>query len=208
MVKYETAVTSETLQRDGARFASAGSPLDVALAFTHEILGVKQDDYIVLSHYKSSGMDVTHVDLKQVLNGTPIENTSIRVHVDRNNHVCTYEDRFFHGDIATSLASPRYVSIRDAFKTLAGHLGQDPADIQLVEGDRREQSIEDMQTESFTNPDRTKRAFGEKTYYHVEDISIEPAWKFLVSLPMHEYEAFVSSDGKKVIAKHDRVISC
>ncbi|KAI8058268.1 hypothetical protein BDF22DRAFT_652366 [Syncephalis plumigaleata] len=213
MGKYATAVSSEELRRDGALFASAESPLDVALAFTEQILKVNRNDFIILSEYTSSGIDVTHVDLKQVLNGIPVENTSIRVHVDRNKHVCAYEDRFFHGTISASLSlasSPQFASINDAFATLTKHIKENPDDITLTEGGSQEDdSIETMRANykaNTANSSTAKCAFGQKVYYHVEDVSIEPAWKFLVSLPIHEYESFVSADGKKVLANHDRVI--
>jgi Zn-dependent metalloprotease len=210
MGKYVTAVSSEELRRDGALFASAESPLDVALTFTEQILKVNRDDFIVLNHYTSSGIAVTHVDLKQVLNGIPVENTSIRIHVDKNKHVCAYEDRFFRGNVSASLSAspPQFVSIDDAFATLANRIKENPNSISVTEVSQERESIESLRANYKAKDDSntTNRAFGEKTYYYVENASIEPAWKFLVSLPMHEYESFVSADGKKVLANHDRVI--
>jgi len=75
---------------------SAADPERVALDFVEQKLTTS--DYIVKNAYTSKHNGVTHVYLRQRIDGLEVVNGDINVNVDKHGNVISYGDSFFKGD--------------------------------------------------------------------------------------------------------------
>ncbi|KAF9909534.1 Fungalysin/Thermolysin Extracellular metalloproteinase 5 [Lobosporangium transversale] len=91
----------------------AATPERVALDFVEEKL--TSSDYIVKNAYTSGHNGVTHVYLRQVINGLEVVNGDINVNVDKNGNVISYGDSFYKGN-SRNLQYNKPLSIKDWFK--------------------------------------------------------------------------------------------
>lgn len=82
-------------QKDYASLTMTQQPEDIALAFAESEL--TKSDYIVTSAYKSDLNGVTHVYLRQIVNGLEVINGDINVNVDRFGDVISYGNSFARG---------------------------------------------------------------------------------------------------------------
>ncbi|KAG0368925.1 Fungalysin metallopeptidase-domain-containing protein [Gamsiella multidivaricata] len=76
---------------------SAANPQQVALDFVEQKLS--DSDYIVKNAYTSKHNGVTHVYLRQRIDGLEVINGDINVNVDKYGNVISYGDSFYKGDV-------------------------------------------------------------------------------------------------------------
>ncbi|KAF9360145.1 Fungalysin/Thermolysin Extracellular metalloproteinase 5 [Mortierella sp. AD094] len=82
---------------DGVFFTgSAANPEKVALEFVEQKL--TNSDYIVKNAYTSKHNGVTHVYLRQRIDGLEVVNGDINVNVDKHGNVISYGDSFYKGN--------------------------------------------------------------------------------------------------------------
>ncbi|KAG0276017.1 Fungalysin/Thermolysin Extracellular metalloproteinase 5 [Linnemannia exigua] len=74
---------------------SAANPAKAATDFVEQQL--TSSDYIVKNAYTSKHNGVTHVYLRQVVDGLEVVNGDINVNVDRNGHVISFGNSFYKG---------------------------------------------------------------------------------------------------------------
>lgn len=75
---------------------SAANPQKVALEFVEQRL--TDSDYIVKNAYTSKHNGVTHVYLRQRIDGLEVINGDINVNVDKHGNVISYGDSFYKGN--------------------------------------------------------------------------------------------------------------
>ncbi|KAF9971083.1 hypothetical protein BGZ65_010644, partial [Modicella reniformis] len=86
----------------------AENPTKVATDFVEKHL--TSSDYIIKNAYTSKHNGITHVYLRQVVEGLEVVNGDINVNVDSNGNVISYGDSFFKGG---AVDSDGLLSIRD-----------------------------------------------------------------------------------------------
>ncbi|KAG0043742.1 Fungalysin/Thermolysin Extracellular metalloproteinase 5 [Gryganskiella cystojenkinii] len=79
--------------------SSATSPEKVALDFVEQKLSLTSNDYLVKNAYTSKHNGVTHVYLRQMVDGLEVVNGDININVDKNGNVISYGDSFYKGHI-------------------------------------------------------------------------------------------------------------
>jgi extracellular elastinolytic metalloproteinase len=82
-------------QKDYSSFTLTQHPEDIAVAFAESEL--TKSDYKVTSAYKTDLNGVTHVYLRQVVNGLEVVNGDININVDRFGQVISYGNSFARG---------------------------------------------------------------------------------------------------------------
>ncbi|CEP09408.1 hypothetical protein [Parasitella parasitica] len=96
-VPYREYTTPSWSQRknDYSQFTITHNAQDIAVAFAEAEL--TSSDFIVTSSYKSDLNGVTHVYLRQKVNGLEVLNGDININVDRFGQVISYGDSFARG---------------------------------------------------------------------------------------------------------------
>lgn len=69
----------------------------IAVEYVHQTLSISEKDYAISSSYKSSHNNVTHVYLKQIVNGIEVENGDLNINIDRQGRVVSMGESFFKG---------------------------------------------------------------------------------------------------------------
>ncbi len=107
---------------------AAGDPLDIALNYlrqNHQRLGLTQEDLanmVVKDRYISPHNQVTHIYLRQQLNGIEVFNGDININIDREGRVINLGNRFVPQlSRAVNSKSPRLTPVT-AVKQAARHL--------------------------------------------------------------------------------------
>jgi extracellular elastinolytic metalloproteinase len=90
-----TTPTYQQRQKDYSSFTITDNAEDIALAFAEAEL--TSSEYIVKSAYKSDLSGVTHVYLRQKVNGLEVLNGDININVDHFGQVISYGDSFAKG---------------------------------------------------------------------------------------------------------------
>jgi len=78
--------------------ASSDAPLKIAQRFVKERLHIGSDGYKVSSMYTSKHNGVTHIYLKQVVDGLEVANGDFNINIDRTGRVVSYGDAFYRAD--------------------------------------------------------------------------------------------------------------
>ncbi|KAG0208304.1 Fungalysin/Thermolysin Extracellular metalloproteinase 5, partial [Mortierella sp. GBA43] len=86
---------------------SAADPTRVALDFVEQKL--TDSDYIVKNAYTSKHNGVTHVYLRQRVDGLEVINGDINVNVDKHGNVISFGDSFYKGDHKKSLMFKEWI---------------------------------------------------------------------------------------------------
>ncbi|GJJ71188.1 extracellular elastinolytic metalloproteinase [Entomortierella parvispora] len=96
--EYQTpsSVSNGFLPHHSFYAGSASNPEQVAIEFVEK--QVTDSDYIVKNAYTSKHNGVTHVYLKQRIDGLEVANGDINVNVDRHGNVISYGDSFYKGN--------------------------------------------------------------------------------------------------------------
>lgn len=103
-----TTPTYRQSQNDYSSFTLTGNAKDIAIAFAEsELTG---SEFIVQSAYKSDLNGVTHVYLRQKVNGLEVLNGDININVDRFGKIISYGDSFAKGVANTQDATLLTVS--------------------------------------------------------------------------------------------------
>lgn len=90
-----TTPTYRQRQKDYGSFTISNNAEDIAIAFAESELTASE--FIVQSSYKSDLNGVTHVYLRQKVNGLEVLNGDININVDRFGQVISYGDSFAKG---------------------------------------------------------------------------------------------------------------
>jgi len=202
--------STKTIPRASTDFAPQ-SPRDVALAFAKKQFKLKEGDYVVKRAYQTAHSGVTHVYLRQLLQGTEVVNGDMNINVDKAGNILSYGSSFLpltQEVLAKSKTwtggNARFVSPTQALKTLAAHLKQ-PLDIAAVkevrpntEGPRPSFKLNGV---SFAKGD----VVAEQSYVQNDQGVLVATWR--VNVPMEEnwFDAQVSADGSKVLSLNDWV---
>lgn len=96
-VPYREYTTPSWFQRqkDYSQFTITDNAEDIAVAFAEAEL--TSSEFIVTNAYKSDLNGVTHVYLRQKVNGLEVLNGDININVDRFGQVISYGDSFARG---------------------------------------------------------------------------------------------------------------
>ncbi|KAL1914544.1 uncharacterized protein VTP21DRAFT_8169 [Calcarisporiella thermophila] len=111
------------LQQSESQGLQGKSPLEIAQQFAREKLAAS--DFIVKDSYKTDINGVTHVYLRQLVNGLEVVNGDINVNVDANGNIISYGSSFFRGrtsKIGTDSAPAKTLTPVEALKALARHI--------------------------------------------------------------------------------------
>lgn len=90
-----TTPTFQQRQKDYSSFTLSAKAEDIAIAFAEAELTASE--FIVQSAYKSDLNGVTHVYLRQKVNGLEVLNGDININVDRFGQIISYGDSFAKG---------------------------------------------------------------------------------------------------------------
>jgi extracellular elastinolytic metalloproteinase len=90
-----TTPTWQQRQKDYSTFTISNNAEDIAIAFAEAEL--TSSEFIVQSSYKSDLNGVTHVYLRQKVNGLEVLNGDININVDRFGQIISYGDSFAKG---------------------------------------------------------------------------------------------------------------
>ncbi|KAI9595889.1 Fungalysin metallopeptidase-domain-containing protein [Syncephalis fuscata] len=209
--KFEVAAVSSDLKGRGNSFAPAGNPKDVALAFARGQLKLKDSDYTVKSSYTTKSPSITHVYLKQLVQGVEVTNGDLAVHVDAKGNVIAFGDNFYHGtdnskrNLWAGQSAPRFVSPRDAFKTVADYIGKPVDAAKLSESPRQDPETKKQQYVLKGVDYTLEDVVAQQSYIQTKDGKLEAAWEFFVDLGANYFNVHVSADGKTVLSLNDWV---
>jgi hypothetical protein len=85
---------------------SKQAPVDIAQAFVRsKVPGKDGSSWVVKNAYKSSHNGVTHVYLRQMMNGMEVENGDFNINIDSMGRVLSYGDSFYRGAVPQSGSS-------------------------------------------------------------------------------------------------------
>ncbi|KAI9475595.1 MAG: Fungalysin metallopeptidase-domain-containing protein [Benjaminiella poitrasii] len=107
--EYSTSLNYVQRQKDYSAFTITDDPKDIAIAFAEAEL--TDSEFIVQSAYKSDLTGVTHVYLRQTVNGLEVVNGDININVDRFGNVISYGNSFARGDWGMTKANDNHKSI-------------------------------------------------------------------------------------------------
>ncbi|KAI9227250.1 MAG: Fungalysin metallopeptidase-domain-containing protein [Piptocephalis tieghemiana] len=80
-----------------AKPISLDHALSKALAYAERQLGLTAEQYVVKRHYRTDHLGVTHVYLRQLINGLEVVNGDANINVDRHGRILSMGDSFFKG---------------------------------------------------------------------------------------------------------------
>lgn len=208
---YETSVPASThLNHVSSQSFMFENESKVASAINHlQALDLPNFNYVVKNSYVTQHNQVTHVYLRQVINGLEVINGDININVDKDGHVISYGNSFYTGAVERSENSfiNNDLSIDEAFNIFAKHINQ-PVDafhgITIVEDSAN----------SFS-PKRTAKILGasfstnpidvEKVYIQAEGGILEHGWRIVCEMEENWFDTFVSSSARKVTQMIDWV---
>ncbi|KAI9179441.1 hypothetical protein H9P43_004763 [Blastocladiella emersonii ATCC 22665] len=72
---------------------------EIALAYIADVTAVPRDHIAVLSSHTANSTGVSHVYLRQVVNGLAVANADANVNVDRSGMVISFGESFFRGNL-------------------------------------------------------------------------------------------------------------
>ena len=84
--------TWQQRQNDYSAFTMTDQPEDIAIAFAQAEM--TNSEFVVQSSYKSDLNGVTHVYLRQIVNGLEVLNGDININVDRFGKIISYGNSF------------------------------------------------------------------------------------------------------------------
>ncbi|KAI8065377.1 Fungalysin metallopeptidase-domain-containing protein [Gilbertella persicaria] len=87
-----TVPSYQQRQKDYSAFTMTDQPEDIAIAFAQSEL--TNSEFVVTSAYKSDLNGVTHVYLRQIVNGLEVLNGDININIDRFGQVISYGNSF------------------------------------------------------------------------------------------------------------------
>ncbi|KAI7897570.1 Fungalysin metallopeptidase-domain-containing protein [Cokeromyces recurvatus] len=125
-------------QQDYSAFTLTQDPADIAIAFAEAEL--VNGEYIVQSVYKSDLNGVTHVYLRQKVNGLEVLNGDININVDRLGRIISYGNSFARG----SPKMPRQEESKSIFKHIQNGLQIVSSSFSQVVFQQEEQEDDDI----------------------------------------------------------------
>ncbi|RKP26407.1 Fungalysin metallopeptidase-domain-containing protein, partial [Syncephalis pseudoplumigaleata] len=186
-------------------------PKEVALAFARAQLKLTNRDFVVKNAYTSKQPKITHVYLKQVVQGVEVTNGDVAVHVDAKGSVIAFGDNFYHNTDASKRnlwagqSSPRFVSPRTAFGAVAKHIGKPVDTATIAESTRQDAETKKTQSVLKGIPYALEDVVAQQAYIQTKDGRLEAAWEFFLDLGENYFNAHVSADGQHVLSLNDWV---
>ncbi|KAI3649026.1 hypothetical protein MP228_006880 [Amoeboaphelidium protococcarum] len=93
--------------------ASSDAPLTIAQRFIESQLGLQaESDYVVKDQYTTKHNGVTHIYLKQMVNGLAVENGDVNINIDRQGRVVSFGESTYGGGKGVK-SSPGFVLQND-----------------------------------------------------------------------------------------------
>lgn len=209
--KFEVVSLSSNLKSASKSFAPSGDPKDIALAFVRSQFKIKDSDYVVKNFYTSKQPKITHVYLKQVVQGIEVTNGDIAVHVDGKGSVIAFSDNFYHNtdgakrNLWAGQSAPRFVRPRDAFDTVAKYIKKPVDASKITESTRQDADTKKTQYVLKGVDYALENVAAQQSYLQTKDGRLEAAWEFFVDLGENYFNVHVSADGKKVLSINDWV---
>ncbi|KAI8051428.1 extracellular elastinolytic metallo proteinase [Syncephalis plumigaleata] len=209
--KFEVVSLSSELKNAPKSFAPSGDPKDIALAFARSQLKIKDSDYVVKNSYTSKQPKITHVYLKQVVQGIEVTNGDIAVHVDGKGSVIAFGDNFYHNtdgakrNLWAGQSAPRFVRPRDAFDAVAKHIKKPVDASKITESTRQDADTKKTQYVLKGIDYALADVVAQQSYLQTKDGHLEAAWEFFIDLGENYFNVHVSADGKKILSLNDWV---
>jgi extracellular elastinolytic metalloproteinase len=207
--KFELLSKSDLLLQQPRSFFGNEHPEDVALNFVHTQLGIAKDTYTIKKSFRSKNTGVTHVHLKQVIDGIEISNADIAVHVNRRGRIIAYTDSFYRPSAKTRRApAPRwpigpFVKPLDAFTTLAQYIELPFSADNVVVVSNNSTQLNELKFTLEGVPGAFTPVQAQPSYLQTSTGVVEPTWEFYVDLYTDYLNAHVSADGKKILLLHN-----
>ncbi|KAI9591848.1 Fungalysin metallopeptidase-domain-containing protein, partial [Syncephalis fuscata] len=186
---------------------------EAALEFIRSQLHIKNGEFILTNSHKSETSGTTHVYLQQTIKDINVSNGVVGIHVDKANKIIAYDDSFFKTNKANQfVAKPLktwdgqttgFVSPIDALSKLATHIKQqfDASKVQTVP---QAKSAGSGQSYLLENVDfATSPVKVSQSYIQTSANEVEPAWEFMIKMPLNNFLVHVSADGTKILALKD-----
>jgi len=80
-----------------------GDTSDIVESFLNDRFQLSSQDYIIKDIYRSSHNKVTHVYLRQVVNGLEVSNGDMNINIDKNGRVISFGNSFYQGQKPSSI---------------------------------------------------------------------------------------------------------
>jgi len=200
--------SSQTIPRASTELVQ--SPRDTALSFAKKQFNLKEGDFVVKRAYQTAHNGVTHVYLRQILQGTEVANGDMNINVDKNGNILSYGSSFLPVNAQVlsksktwTAGNAKFVTPTQALKTLAAHL-KVPLDTATIkerssatEGSRPSFKLDGV---SFAKGD----VVAEQTYVQ-DNGALVATWRINVPMEENWFDAQVSADGSKVLQLNDWV---
>ena len=193
---------------------SSGDPLDIAMTYltSHaERLGLSSADIVqsvVTDEYASTDTGMTHIYLRQELNGLPIVNANINVNVTADGRVLNVSGGFVPGLSTTGKASATALSTKltasQALEQTAKSLGL-ASDAVSVAATSAASGV--ARSTTFTNSALSLDPISAQLQYVATADGVELTWEYVLRTPdgNHWYDACTSSSTGKLVLVNDWV---
>jgi len=202
--------STQTVPHRGS-LESVQSPRDIALTFAKKQFNLKEGDYVVKRAYQTTHNGITHVYLRQLMQGTEVANSDMNINVDKQGNILSYGSTFLPitNDVLSksktwTAGNTRFVTPTQALKTLADHI-KAPLEVGAVkehaantEGTRPSYKLEGV---SFARDAVT----AEQAYVQNAQGVLVATWRINVPMEDNWFDAQVSADGSKVLQLNDWV---
>ena len=191
--------------------AEATSPQEQAIALAKKLYGTALDISVDYS-YTTEHNGITHVYLKQALDGVPISNADLTVNIQHgqiishggmfmniNKDALSHVKRWMSASSSTEFKRPR-----DAVQALANHLQLGPsiASIHTMQENKGPKGSYTISNVAFS---KTKEANVARAYIQDKDGNLVPAWKVQVPMKENWFTGHVKADSEDVLALSDAV---
>lgn len=125
---FPQVARSHTIKPAGTAVVK-GKALSIALDFVQKALpGLSWE---VANHYVTKHNGVTHVYLKQEVNGIPVFNGDLNINVDKNGRILNMGESFFRGQTLDVITKPTITAL-EALRAFADFLGLDASAARTV----------------------------------------------------------------------------
>lgn len=203
---FTTMVAKGAAYRTRSRMATQGGLLNSARQFVQAELGFSMRDYIVKNMYTSHN-GVTHVYLRQKVDGKEVFNANINLNLAADGTVLSYGDSFYRPIVdargrATDARFPTRVP--SAGTTMASFLGHVGIMTRMpITEDVRDYASGTLALKNVPGAMRDAKAM--LGWIQVESGELEPVWDLQVELKEDYYHAHVSPFSQQPLAVHNWV---
>nr|AAW31592.1 zinc-dependent metalloprotease [Zoophthora radicans] len=201
---YTTSLEPQQLVSSRVHSMTQATPLEPAKFFVQTKLGFNTNDYIIKNSYTSGHNKVTHIYLRQKVDGKEVYNADINLNVAEDGQILSYGDSFYRKPskgnslIKNNVKFPENMATAtESVESLLDHL-KIAKNGPIVEAPQDFDGSEDLKLKNV--PGAVQDVKAAQGWIQLENGSLEPVWDFKLELKEDYFHAHVSGVTKKTVS--------